>query len=134
MKEYGKFDDNVEEYIITDPHTPVKWTNYIGTLAIFIAHDHPSIHLEYKYLMDTVINTYESIDATYPKLVQLVMGGEIKNLTASNYVYIGNKLLRPMQASGRLKKPVRRMGHLNPSDGINQYREALLLQLLARDV
>lgn len=33
MKEYGKFDDKVKEYIITDPHTPVKWTNYIGTLA-----------------------------------------------------------------------------------------------------
>lgn len=45
----------------------------LGTPAIFIAHDHPAIHLDYKYLIDTVINTYGSIDETYPKLVQLIM-------------------------------------------------------------
>jgi len=30
---YGYFDDVAREYIITDPKTPVKWINYIGTLA-----------------------------------------------------------------------------------------------------
>ncbi len=29
---YGYFDDNAREYIITNPKTPVKWINYIGTL------------------------------------------------------------------------------------------------------
>lgn len=29
----GYFDDAHKEYIITDPHTPTKWINYIGTLA-----------------------------------------------------------------------------------------------------
>lgn len=29
---YGYFDDGNREYIITDPRTPVKWINYIGTL------------------------------------------------------------------------------------------------------
>ncbi len=29
---YGYFDDKNKEYIITNPKTPVKWINYIGTL------------------------------------------------------------------------------------------------------
>jgi len=29
---YGYFDDENREYIITNPKTPVKWTNYVGTL------------------------------------------------------------------------------------------------------
>ncbi len=32
MGKYGYFDDLTREYIITDPRTPVKWINYIGTL------------------------------------------------------------------------------------------------------
>ena len=37
---YGHFDDEWREYVITDPHTPVKWNNYIGTLAFggFVDH------------------------------------------------------------------------------------------------
>jgi cellobiose phosphorylase len=36
----GHFDDEKREYVITDPHTPVKWINYIGTLAFggFVDH------------------------------------------------------------------------------------------------
>lgn len=36
----GYFDDDLREYVITDPHTPVKWINYIGTLAFggFVDH------------------------------------------------------------------------------------------------
>ncbi|MCU0522467.1 MAG: glycosyl transferase [Anaerolineae bacterium] len=30
---YGYFDSDHREYVITDPRTPVKWINYIGTLA-----------------------------------------------------------------------------------------------------
>lgn len=30
---YGHFDDAAREYVITDPRTPVKWVNYLGTLA-----------------------------------------------------------------------------------------------------
>ena len=29
---YGHFDDTQREYVITNPKTPVKWINYIGTL------------------------------------------------------------------------------------------------------
>jgi cellobiose phosphorylase len=29
---YGYFDDARREYVITDPKTPVKWVNYVGTL------------------------------------------------------------------------------------------------------
>jgi cellobiose phosphorylase len=37
---YGYFDDERREYVITNPKTPVKWINYIGTLAFggFIDH------------------------------------------------------------------------------------------------
>ncbi|HPH95707.1 MAG TPA: hypothetical protein PKW33_04060 [Anaerolineaceae bacterium] len=38
--QYGYFDDARREYVITDPKTPVKWINYIGTLAFggFVDH------------------------------------------------------------------------------------------------
>jgi len=37
---YGYFDDDKREYIITNPKTPTKWINYIGTLAFggFVDH------------------------------------------------------------------------------------------------
>src|SRR5512139_1734003 len=37
---YGYFDDRNREYIITDPRTPAKWINYIGTLQFggFVDH------------------------------------------------------------------------------------------------
>ncbi len=37
---YGYFDDENREYVITCPKTPVKWINYIGTLAFggFVDH------------------------------------------------------------------------------------------------
>lgn len=37
---YGYFDDERREYVITNPKTPVKWINYIGTLAFggFVDH------------------------------------------------------------------------------------------------
>lgn len=38
--EYGHFNDAEREYVITNPRTPVKWVNYVGTLAFggFIDH------------------------------------------------------------------------------------------------
>ncbi len=38
--QYGHFDDARREYVITNPKTPVKWINYIGTLAFggFVDH------------------------------------------------------------------------------------------------
>ncbi len=37
---YGHFDNAAREYVITDPQTPTKWINYIGTLAFggFVDH------------------------------------------------------------------------------------------------
>ena len=37
---YGYFDDQHREYVITNPKTPAKWINYIGTLAFggFVDH------------------------------------------------------------------------------------------------
>ena len=37
---YGYFDDKNREYVITNPKTPVKWTNYVGTLAFGGMVDH----------------------------------------------------------------------------------------------
>jgi cellobiose phosphorylase len=37
---YGYFDDANREYIITDPKTPTKWINYVGTLAFGGILDH----------------------------------------------------------------------------------------------
>jgi cellobiose phosphorylase len=40
MMQYGYFDEPNREYVITNPHTPVKWINYVGTLAFggFVDH------------------------------------------------------------------------------------------------
>ncbi len=40
MTSYGYFDNEAREYIITNPKTPVKWINYVGTLAFggFVDH------------------------------------------------------------------------------------------------
>jgi len=40
MTQYGYFDNDRREYVITNPRTPVKWINYIGTLAFggFVDH------------------------------------------------------------------------------------------------
>jgi cellobiose phosphorylase len=37
---YGHFDDRNREYVITDPRTPTKWINYVGSLAFggFVDH------------------------------------------------------------------------------------------------
>ncbi|MBN1562451.1 MAG: glycosyl transferase [Anaerolineae bacterium] len=37
---YGYFDDTAREYIITNPKTPTKWINYVGTLAFGGLVDH----------------------------------------------------------------------------------------------
>jgi cellobiose phosphorylase len=37
---YGYFDDKKKEYVITNPKTPVKWINYVGTLAFGGLIDH----------------------------------------------------------------------------------------------
>jgi len=33
--EYGHFDDEAREYVITDPRTPLPWINYLGTQDFF---------------------------------------------------------------------------------------------------
>ena len=40
MQQYGFFDSVNREYVITNPKTPVKWINYIGTLEFggFVDH------------------------------------------------------------------------------------------------
>jgi cellobiose phosphorylase len=40
MSQYGYFDDDKREYVITDPKIPTKWINYIGTLEFggFVDH------------------------------------------------------------------------------------------------
>jgi cellobiose phosphorylase len=60
---YGYFDDNAKEYVITNPKTPVKWINYIGTLAFGGFVDHtggalickgdPSLNRITKYVQQT---------------------------------------------------------------------------------
>jgi cellobiose phosphorylase len=40
MSKYGYFDGQNREYVITNPKTPVKWINYVGTLAFGGIIDH----------------------------------------------------------------------------------------------
>lgn len=60
---YGYFDDTAKEYVITNPKTPVKWINYIGTLQFGGFVDHtggalickgdPSLNRITKYIQQT---------------------------------------------------------------------------------
>jgi len=60
---YGYFEDKNKEYIITNPRTPVKWINYIGTLDFGGFVDHtggalickgdPSLNRIVKYIQQT---------------------------------------------------------------------------------
>lgn len=58
--DYGHFDDANREYVITNPKTPVKWINYVGTLSfggfvdhtggLLICKQDPSLNRITKYL------------------------------------------------------------------------------------
>nr|AGS52756.1 cellobiose phosphorylase [uncultured bacterium contig00091] len=37
MPQYGYFDDNAREYVITRPDTPYPWINYLGCDDFFRA-------------------------------------------------------------------------------------------------
>ena len=37
---YGHFDDIRREYVITTPHTPYPWINYLGTEDFFGLNSH----------------------------------------------------------------------------------------------
>jgi cellobiose phosphorylase len=68
---YGHFDDAHHEYIITDSHTPVKWINYIGTLAFdgFVDHtggaiickSDPTFNRTTKYLQQMPSSDFRSL-------------------------------------------------------------------------
>jgi len=57
---YGHFDDQNREYVITNPKTPVKWINYVGTLSFggivdhtggaLICKDDPALNRITKYI------------------------------------------------------------------------------------
>ncbi len=61
--QYGYFDDASREYVITNPKTPVKWINYVGTLGFGGFVDHtggalickgdPSLNRIVKYIQQT---------------------------------------------------------------------------------
>jgi cellobiose phosphorylase len=60
---YGIFDEQNREYVITDPKTPVKWINYLGSLAFggfvdqtggaLICRNDPALNRITKYLNQT---------------------------------------------------------------------------------
>jgi cellobiose phosphorylase len=60
LARYGRFDDARKEYVITDPRTPVKWINYVGTRAFgglvdhtggaLICRDDPALNRITRYL------------------------------------------------------------------------------------
>jgi len=60
MTSYGHFDDEAREYVITNPKTPVKWINYIGSLdfggfvdqtgGMLICRQDPALNRVTKYL------------------------------------------------------------------------------------
>jgi cellobiose phosphorylase len=69
MTAYGYFDDAAREYVITDPHTPAKWINYVGTLAFGGFVDHtggalickgdPALNRITKYIQQTPASDFK---------------------------------------------------------------------------
>ncbi len=75
---YGYFDDKNREYIITNPHTPIKWINYVGTLNFGGFVDHlggsvickgdPALNRITKYLPQLPDSSFNG-ETTYIKVV-----------------------------------------------------------------
>ena len=51
----------------------------LTTPVIFVSHFHPYIHKEYETSIDTIINTYESMNDTFPALMRQITGIESIN-------------------------------------------------------
>ncbi len=85
---YGYFDDEHREYVITNPKTPVKWINYIGTLAFGGFVDHTGGALICKN--DPTFNRIT-------KYVQQMPSSEFKGET----LYLRFKRPSPSQGEGR---------------------------------
>jgi len=54
------------------------WT-HLGTPVLFISHYHPFTHLEYRAVMDTVINTNGTVPAALPVLAEMICGKRALN-------------------------------------------------------
>jgi cellobiose phosphorylase len=75
--QYGHFDAQAREYIITDPRTPVKWINYIGTRAFggFVDHtggalicrDDPALNRITKYVQQMPASDFKG-ETTYLRI------------------------------------------------------------------
>ncbi len=84
MNKYGYFDDEKREYIITNPKTPVKWINYIGTINFggfvdqtggsLITKGDPALNRIVKYIPqlpasdfkgETLYIRFKTLDGTY---------------------------------------------------------------------
>jgi len=67
--QYGYFDDAGREYVITNPRTPVKWINYIGTLSFggfvdqtggaLLCKNDPALNRITKYLTQTPASDFK---------------------------------------------------------------------------
>jgi cellobiose phosphorylase len=67
--QYGHFDPQAREYVLTDPRPPVRWINYIGTRAFggFVDHtggallckDDPTFNRITRYLQQTPASDFE---------------------------------------------------------------------------
>ncbi len=77
--QYGYFDDPQREYVITDPKTPVRWINYLGTLAFggfvdqtggaLICKQDPSLNRIVKYLPQLPASSFNG-ETLYVRLHQ----------------------------------------------------------------
>ncbi|MDK2980427.1 MAG: cellobiose phosphorylase [Chloroflexota bacterium] len=75
--QYGHFDTQAREYVITNPRTPVKWINYIGTRAFggFVDHtggalicrDDPALNRITKYVQQMPASDFKG-ETTYLRI------------------------------------------------------------------
>ena len=75
--QYGYFDAQAREYVISDPRTPVKWINYIGTRAFggFVDHtggalicrDDPALNRISKYIQQMPASDFKG-ETTYLRI------------------------------------------------------------------
>jgi hypothetical protein len=73
---YGTFDDRTREYVITNPRTPTKWINYVGSLAFGGFVDHtggalickgdPALNRITKYIPQLPSSAFKGTTASSP--------------------------------------------------------------------
>ena len=102
---YGYFDDEHREYVLTNPKTPAKWINYVGTLAfgglvdhtggVLICKGDPALNRITKYLPQLPASEFKG-STLYLRLRRDELGVLLMCTMLGNTSYIGYPMIEAL--------------------------------------